>query len=461
MSEKRERQLPSGWNWVPLSTLTPPDAPIVYGIVQAGPKLDVGVPYIRPTDIDGSTVDEDMLPRTSPEIAAKYERSRLSAGDLVYSIVGTIGKWVIVPAGLEGANINQSAVRIRPRPPVTAKYILHALRSPQVQQQIDRLLFGNAVQRLNVSHVRELEIPLPPPDIQAQLVRDIDAAEGFIGSATAALDEIPDLVERFRQSVLAAAFRGDLTKEWREQNPDVESASDAVSKVETPPRPNRYKSRSKSVMRGDYALSIGDPGGPVPSGWAWTPLLDVAALESGHTPSRKHPEYWDGDIPWVSIPDARDNHCSVIHETSACITQAGLDNSAARIIPEGAVFLCRTAASIGYTLILGRPMATSQDLVAWICTEAIVPKYLMWLYRAEKAAILRFAKGSAHRTVYYPEILSFHVCLPPVAEQHQIVEEIESRLRLADQIEAQVVAATDELPLLEKAVLAAAFKGET
>jgi len=199
--------LPEKWCWARLEDLTPPDAPIVYGIIQPGPHIPDGVPFIRPADISDSTVVESELPRTSTEISEKYQRAALKCGDLVYSIVGTIGKWVIIPPSLEGANITQSSVRLRPMRPISVSLLLRGLQSPQVQEQVQRLLFGNAVQRLNVGHVRELAVPLIPtaewemlePQLEKAIAKSLDLA--------AIVDRQMDRLSSLEQSILAAAFQ--------------------------------------------------------------------------------------------------------------------------------------------------------------------------------------------------------------------------------------------------------------
>jgi type I restriction enzyme S subunit len=105
-------------------------------------------------------------------------------------------------------------------------------------------------------------------------------------------------------------------------------------------------------------------------------------------------------------------------------------------------------------------MATSQDLVGWVCTDAIYPEYLMTLFLAENEALYRFARGSAHPTVYYPEILAFHVCLPPLAEQHEIVRRVEKLFAFADQIESRLKQAQAQVDRLTQSLLAKAFRGE-
>lgn len=177
---------------------------------------------------------------------------------------------------------------------------------------------------------------------------------------------------------------------------------------------------TSGVIPGRYALSVGCPDIKPPDGWAWTPLSSVAQLESGHTPSRKHPEYWDGDIPWIGIKDATENHGRTILDTHQHVTKLGLENSSARLLPTSTVCLSRTA-SVGFVVVMGRPMATSQDFVNWVCGPKIDPHYLKYVLIAENEALWRFASGTTHQTIYYPEAKALHVCLPPIEEQRSIV----------------------------------------
>ncbi|MEG0822272.1 MAG: restriction endonuclease subunit S [Burkholderiaceae bacterium] len=155
-------------------------------------------------------------------------------------------------------------------------------------------------------------------------------------------------------------------------------------------------------------------------GWQWRPLTDLARLESGHTPSRRHPEYWGGTIPWLSIPDAKKHHGGAIETTDNSTNDLGIANSSARLLPAGTVCLSRTA-SVGYVVVTATPMATSQDFVNWICGDELEPRFLQYLLIAEGTELLRFASGAVHKTIYFPEVKAFHVCVPSVSEQQRIV----------------------------------------
>lgn len=168
------------------------------------------------------------------------------------------------------------------------------------------------------------------------------------------------------------------------------------------------------------ALAVGMPSTPAPEGWRWAALTQIARLESGHTPSRKHREYWGGEIPWISLQDARDRHGGRIYETLEQTNDLGIANSSARVLPASTVCLSRTA-SVGYVVVMGRPMATSQDFVNWVCSKEINPDFLKYLFIAEGKDLLRFASGAVHQTIYFPEAKAFHIAYPSMEEQQRIV----------------------------------------
>jgi type I restriction enzyme S subunit len=168
------------------------------------------------------------------------------------------------------------------------------------------------------------------------------------------------------------------------------------------------------------ALSVGMPSCEAPKNWKWAQLTSLARLESGHTPSRKHPEWWGGAIPWIGIRDARAHDGQEIHDTEETTNELGIENSSARVLPKHTVCLSRTA-SVGYVVVMGRPMATSQDFVNWVCSAQLDHNFLKYLFISEGENLLRFASGSVHQTIYFPEVKAFHICYPSLPEQQRIV----------------------------------------
>ena len=194
-------------------------------------------------------------------------------------------------------------------------------------------------------------------------------------------------------------------------------------------------------------------------GWSWSQLTELARLESGHTPSRKHPEYWGGDLPWIGIKDARDHHGGEVHETLENTNPLGIANSSARMLPARTVCLSRTA-SVGYVTIMGRDMATSQDFVNWICGAALLPEFLKLLLLAQGNDIRRFASGSVHQTIYFPEVKAFHICHPPVIVQQQICDAMEAVRERAAALIDLYQSKVEAIDALRQSLLQKAFAGE-
>ncbi len=162
---------------------------------------------------------------------------------------------------------------------------------------------------------------------------------------------------------------------------------------------------------------------PTPrKGWRWSLLRQIARLESGHTPSRREPSYWDGgSVPWLSLKDIRGLAGRYVTETEDKPTPHGIENSSARILPQGTVAFCRTA-SVGKVAILGRDMATSQDFANWVCGPELLPEYLYEALRASGGQFDKEKQGTTHKTIYMPVLERFHVLVPPLAEQRRIAD---------------------------------------
>lgn len=192
------------------------------------------------------------------------------------------------------------------------------------------------------------------------------------------------------------------------------------------------RAATTGVIPGDIAISVGNPNTELPDGWKWRLLTDLARLETGHTPSRSRPEYWGGSVPWVGIRDATANHGKTIHQTAQYTNELGIRNSSARILPANTVCLSRTA-SVGYVVVMGVPMATSQDFVNWVCGPDLDYRYLKYILLGERSSFLRFASGTTHQTIYFPEAKAFHVAVPTLDTQRRIADvlsELDDRIDL-------------------------------
>lgn len=164
-----------------------------------------------------------------------------------------------------------------------------------------------------------------------------------------------------------------------------------------------------------------------PPGWRWLKLNEAARLESGHTPSRLRPDWWGGEVSWLSLTEIRALDGQWVESTQLRTNEEGIANSAARILPRGTVCLSRTA-SVGFVAIMAKPMATSQDFANWVCGEDVDPEYLMYALICSRSRLRELATGATHKTIYMPLLEAFHLCAPDVVEQRRIARRLRAQL---------------------------------
>lgn len=440
--------LPNGWSSKRLSSVVKPRNQ------KAAPSSLGSIPFVGLEHVEAHSARILGYGCTSE---MKSAVAVFEAGDVLYGRLRPYLNKVVRPE-FPGAASAEFIV-LPGNEQIDAAFLHRLLMQPAFLEFASHINQGDRP-RVDFVQIGEFLLGLPPISEQRRIVAKLERLLKRSKSAREDLRRIPRLVDRYKQAILAAAFRGELTRKWRTGRAGtIETASSLVARTLAPTQPRGGRKAAKRVIPGIAALSVNDPGIPTPAGWSWVPLTRVARQETGHTPSRSHPEWWGGDVPWIGIKDAHTHHGTVIENTLQTTNTEGLANSAARILPAGTVCLSRTA-SVGYVVIMGRPMATSQDFVTWSCTEAMFPKFLMYALMAEGDDIRRFGKGSTHTTIYFPEVRALHICLAPFEEQQMIVEVIETAFARVDKIAAEVRRATDLLDRLEQATLGKAFRGD-
>lgn len=425
---------------------------------EAGPRV------IRLQNIgDGCFLDEEA--HISESHFATLRKHEACAADVVVAMLGEeLPRACLVPDSLGPAIVKADCVRLRVHPDLAIpEYVVAGLNSQKLRRQAAEVMHGVGRPRLGLQWFRGLHFPVAPLREQRRIVESIESYFSRLDDAVATLERAQRNLKRYRASVLKSAVEGRLVPTEaalaKQEGRDYEPASVLLGKTEAPPRPNRWNSRSEDVILGHAALAVGHPKTPLPEGWAWSALVDIARMESGHTPSREHPEWWDGDVPWIGIADAREHHGRVINATLQHTNSDGLANSAARLLPPGTVCISRTA-SVGYVVVMGCAMATSQDFVNWIPTGAVTSDWLRLIFSTDREVLRRFGKGSVHKTIYFPEWLSVHIAVPPLKEQVRIVAEADRLLSVADGSYEMLNANLRRCDRLRQSILKWAFEGK-
>ena len=168
-------EIPEEWEMETLDTLVQDGTSVTYGIVQAGPHVEHGVPYIKTGDMTADGIRLDGLARTAPSIASNYRRSEVRSGDLVFAIRASVGMVAEVPPQLDGANLTQGTARISPSVRVSGRYLLWALRGTAIQKWVARRTKGTTYREITLRTLRDVPVPVPTLDEQQALARVIDS----------------------------------------------------------------------------------------------------------------------------------------------------------------------------------------------------------------------------------------------------------------------------------------------
>ena len=396
--------------------------------LHAEEYIQGGIPVINPSHVVNGQLVPDEVITVDQETWKRLERHHLRKGDVVFARRGEMGRCGLVSTAQEGWICSTGSLRVR-LDTITAfpPFINIFLSLKDVKEWLELNSVGSTLDNLNTAIVGNIVLAVPPLPEQHAIAAFLDRETAELDALIAKKRELIATLHEQRSAIISHAVTKGL-------NPDVPMKDSGIEWI-----------------------------GDIPAHWESPKLKWVARLESGHTPSRQVPEYWvNCTIPWVSLADVgrfRDDHTEVIQDTGEMISELGLANSAARLLPTETVILSRTA-SVGFSVILGKPMATTQDFVNWICSEYLYPPYLLYCFRAMRSELARLTMGSTHQTIYMPDVARFAVPLPPLEEQTAIVEHIRSEKRHIDELIAKTEGTISHLQEYRAALISAAVTGK-
>ena len=382
------------------------------------PKAKTGdspQPYLRNQNVQWGRVDvSDVAVMDFSE--REQEKFALKKGDLLICEGGEPGRCAVWQGEIEPCYYQKALHRLRPHAGIADAEFL----SLWIRHQAYTGAFEDQNAKTTIAHLPLVRLEqLPVPDLnlaqQQQMAKALRERLAVVEEARRAAQAQTDEMDALRAAIYRASFRG-------------------VVPVAVPP----------------------EGMAEAPQGWRWAKLGDLARLESGHTPSRSRPDWWGGDISWVSLTEIRALDGTWVESTQIKTNEAGIANSSARILPRGTVCFSRTA-SVGFVTLMARPMATSQDFANWVCGDELDPEFLMYALIGSRRELRALATGATHKTIYMPMLESFHLCLPDRATQGAIVQALKAQLAAAEEARQAVQAQLDEIKRLPGRLLVQAF----
>lgn len=195
----------------------------------------------------------------------------------------------------------------------------------------------------------------------------------------------------------------------------------------------------------------------VPENWVWVRLESVASWGSGGTPSRKHEEYYNGDILWIKTGELNNGW---IYDTEEKITDEGLKKSSAKLFPPYSVLIAMYGATIGKVAILGVPATTNQACACAVCNQSLLYMYLFYYCISQKNVFIEKGKGGAQPNISQIILKQHPIPLPPLSEQQRIVERIEELFTKLDEAKERLQEVAESFAVRKAAIFHKAFTGE-
>ena len=408
-------ELPMGWE---ISSLAQVVSKLVDGSHSPPSKQADGLPMLSARNIsDGRIIFDDYRLIKQADFEIEDRRTNIRPGDVLLTIVGAIGRTAIVPNLFQKFTLQRSVAVIRLHDGIDSEYLKYVFDAPEFQEWMLENAKGTAQKGIYLKKLGSAHIPVAPLNEQGRIVAKLDRLFARSRCAREELGRVSGLVQRYKQAILAAAFRGDLTADWREN---------------------------------------------IASTWA-TIRLSEACLSITDGDHQAPPKVEKG-IPFITISAINDGKLN-LSKATRFVPRNYFESRPSQCKPEKGDILFSVTGSIAIPVLVDTcELFTFQRHIAILKVnkKLALERYLLCILGSEqiKKQALDVATGTAQLTIPLGGLRKFQIPLPTLNEQEEIVNRVEKLFKAIDLIEQEHQKASKLLDRLEQATLSKAFRGE-
>jgi type I restriction enzyme S subunit len=459
--------------------LTVPLEEVILRIVGGGtpskskPEYYQGeIPWMSVKDMSKHVL-EDTADHISPAAVENSSTNVIPSGTPIIATRMSLGK--IVVANFDSA-INQDLKALFLPAEIHRDYLVYWYRS--VARSIEQMGTGTTVKGIRLEAVKGLKFALPPLAEQKVIADKLDTLLAQVENTKARLERIPQILKRFRQSVLSAAVSGRLTEEWRQKDRShnqtvsnkylaevrrekwLKEKEDELLQKGKLPKNETWKDKYKAPENVDDDCKWVTPGG-----WAWTTIDTVAKVTKlAGFEYTKIVEYSDkGEIPVIKAENVGKEgfkptlFSKVTKEVVGALPRSELNGGETLIVFVGAGVGQVATVPSDQKYFLGPNVAVVKNYL-----DLYTHRYLEILLRSMPGQknLLSFSKGAAQPSLSMGQIRKASIPMPPVNEQIEIVRRVDQLFAHVDRMEKQVNNALARVNNLTQSILAKAFRGE-
>lgn len=343
---------------------------IADGDHQAPPKSDSGVPFVTISNINTSNqfdFTDTMFVRQEYYDRLDSKR-KAQKGDVLYSVVGTFGIPVYMKETVPFVFQRHIAI-LRPNDTILPQFLYYTMLSRDFYMMADAAALGAAQRTISLTALRNMKISVPPMDVQEKIVGVLSAYDNLIENNQKQIKLLEEAAQRlYKEWFIDLRFPG------HETTPIVDG---------------------------------------VPEGWRKMYMDDICDSIGGGTPSTKNEEYYrNGQIKWVTPTDITRKSGLILLDTEKKITEEGLHNSSAKMVPPYSI-LMTSRASVGFFGLCEYEVCTNQGFISCIPHEENVRFYLLYNLMNRVDEIRAKASGSTFLEISKKNFKGLKITIPP------------------------------------------------
>ena len=356
------------------------------------------------------------------------------------------------------------------------EFLVRWLVSPAFTARVALDQNRTVLPKVNLATLRELPVPIPPPADQRRIVAKLEALQARSRRARVALDAVSPLLEKLRQSILAAAFRGDLTKDWRAKHKDVEHAVELLARIRTERRKKweeselaKMKAKGKLPTDDKWKAKYTEPDSvkatevpELPQGWCWASLEEVGLIESGQTTDglAAHASSESRDVPWFRVGDMNQKDNELLMRVSEVwLSNEDIRRFGLHVRPEGTIVFPKRGGAIATNKKrrLAQPSAYDLNTMGIVPIDSLADYVWAWFQTIDLG---RLNTGTSVPQINHGDIAPLRIPVPPPGEAKLLATRVIQQLAAVRRSAAGLALTGARLDELDRATLAKAFRGE-
>ncbi|ERJ95077.1 type I restriction modification DNA specificity domain protein [Selenomonas sp. oral taxon 892 str. F0426] len=435
-------EVPESWAWARLQSIS---TMITDGTHKTPQYSNSGYIFLSSRNVTSGKIDWDNIMYIPESLHQElYSRVAPRIGDILLAKNGTTGAAAIIDEE-KIFDIYVSLALIRTVKDINSYFTLYAIRSTYVQAHFFKSLKGIGVPNLHLEHIRHTLIPIPPISEQGRCVSKIEKLIPIIASIQANKENLIETINTTKSKILDLAIRGKLVPQDESDEPASVLLERIQAEKEELIKQGKIKrdKRESVIYRGtdnsyyerfaDGSEKCIDEEIPfeIPGSWLFVRLKEIGSIIGGGTPRTSNESYWDGNIYWITPADLSNHSDIYISHGSRSITELGLKDSSATLMPAHTV-LYSSRAPIGHIAIAANALATNQGFKSVVPHDTRMSLFVYFCLKERTPSIVLRATGTTFKEISGTAMAETIVPLPPLREQKRICNKIRSLFTLLE-----------------------------